>query len=114
MQTNRVGELTNKLKDLALETNRVIGADQEISAELEGTESPDEPRQSTPTTPTDRTGTPLKVGSRVRLLTTGLFIGTTGVITKIGKSRATIRLDGTKRKTNRVFRNLKVEQNERN
>ena len=112
MQTGRVDELTEKLKDLALETSRIITTLQEISTELGETEVPT-PVQTTASTPTDRTGTPLKVGLPVRLLSTGLFIGSTGTITKIGKSRATIRLDGTKRKTHRAFRNLKIEHDAR-
>ena len=46
--------------------------------------------------PTDRRGHEVTVGARVTLLTTGLYRGNTGVVTRLGKERATIELESKK------------------
>jgi rRNA processing protein Krr1/Pno1 len=57
---------------------------------------------------TDRDGTVLRQGQRVRLLTIGAFRGTTGTITKIGTAKVSIRLERTGRSTTRNFTNVRV------
>ena len=112
MPRNEIQELTQKLANLAVETNRIIDALQTISNEIEATGSPGPTTALLPSPPgpTDRTGTPLHVGLKVRFLTKGLFTGEGGTITKFGKARATVLITQTGRKTTRAFRNLQVVQ----
>ena len=112
MRRDDVQDLTEQLANLAVETNRIISALQTISSQIQATESPGLATKvsTSPSGPTDRVGTPLRVGLPVRFLTKGLFTGDTGTITKIGKARATVRITKTGRKTTRAFRNLQVEQ----
>lgn len=107
MRTDKVSELTNRLKELTLETSRIISALQEISSEIGESDLP-VPARAIPPGPTDRTGTPLEIGQRVRLLTTGQYSGNSDVVTKIGKTRVHIRLDKGKFVTNRAFHNVQV------
>lgn len=101
MRTDKVSELTNRLKELTLETSRIISALQEISSEIGESDLP-VPARTIPPGPTDRTGT------LVRLLTTRQYSGNSGVVTKIGKTRVHIRLDKGKFVTNRAFHNVQV------
>ena len=55
----------------------------------------------------DSKGCGINIGNTVRVLSTGLFSGNTGVVTKLGKARVSIRLP-LGRTTNRKSTNLEV------
>ena len=75
--------------------------------------SPDIHKRNTGTTPqaqhTDSKGSKIKVGDTIHVLSTGLFKGNRGVVTKLGKARVSLKL-ASGRNTNHKSTNLEVLQ----
>ena len=79
--------------------------------QLENNTSPDTESRNTgkraPSKHIDSKGRGINIGNTIRVLSTGLFSGNTGVVTKLGKARVSIRLPSG-RTPNRKSTNLEV------
>jgi transcription antitermination factor NusG len=101
----RIDELINELQQLKLRH-------QQITREIQQTERENNDiinrRIVIRLEVLDNDGTELKVGDTVRILNKGLFRETSGTITKLGKSRVSIRLDNSGQTTTRKSTNLRL------
>ena len=107
---DKIEKLTEELELLQIENRE---AELELTKRIRAATRARDKQGTKQDVPRDRRGQEVTIGARVKLLTTGLFQGSDGVVTKLGKDRATIRLD-SKRTTNRIYNNIQVETTARN
>lgn len=106
----KISDLINELQRLQLKQQEITREIQQIERELSTNNDNNSKRERITTRPEilDNTGTELKVGDTVRILNKGLFKETSGIVTKLGKSRVSIRLDNSGQITTRKSTNLRL------
>ena len=105
----KISELINELQQLQIRQQQITREIQQAERE---TNNNINTRRRITTRPEilDTTGTELKIGDTVRILNKGLFKESSGTITKLGKSRVSIRLSNSGQITTRKSVNLRLVQ----
>ena len=108
----KISDLINELQQLQIRqqqlTREILAAEINNEQNTHNTRETNDKRITTRPEILDTNGTELRVDDTVRILNKGLFKETTGIITKIGKSRISIRLEKSGQITNRKSNNLRL------
>jgi uncharacterized Zn ribbon protein len=108
----KISDLINELQQLQIRqqqlTNEILAAERSNELNTDNEREQKNTRITTRPEILDNDGTELRIGDTVKILNKGLFKETTGVITKLGKSRVSIRLDSSGQVTTRKSSNLRL------